>query len=66
MRVCVAQGLFNIPQLVNANGFKELQQEAETRTAQLINEATDVNRTRKLVTVFDELSDTLCRVADMV
>ena len=37
-------------------------QEAED----LVAEATSPDRTRKLVEVFDQLSDCLCRVADMV
>ena len=32
----------------------------------LVSEATSTQRKRKLVQVFDQLSDTLCRVADMV
>lgn len=31
----------------------------------LIDEATGKDRSRKMVEVFDELSDTLCRVADL-
>lgn len=31
----------------------------------LLNEAVNVQRKRKIVEVFDELSDTLCKVADL-
>lgn len=35
------------------------------KTDDLIEEAISPNRDRKIVQVFDELSDTLCKVADM-
>ena len=54
--------------MTDANGFKKLQADAEKKTDALVQEATATQRAdgRKLVTVFDELSDTLCKVADMV
>ena len=53
--------------LENASGFQVLQAEAISRTDELVNEAIDKqgNRSRKMVEIFDELSDALCRVADM-
>lgn len=38
---------------------------AEIRTDELIKESCSPNRSRKMVEVFDELSDTLCKVADL-
>jgi intermediate peptidase len=60
------QGLFGIPQLTEHSGFYLLQQGATLEADALVNEATSADRQRKLVRVFDQLSDCLCRVADMV
>ena len=60
------QGLFGIPELKNHTGFNLLQQAAEEKVEKLLEEACSPSRSRKIVTVFDELSDTLCRVADLV
>lgn len=61
------QGLFEIPELKDASGFQVLESEAIARCDELVNEAVSSGgkRTRKMVEIFDELSDTLCRVADM-
>ncbi|XP_014219722.1 mitochondrial intermediate peptidase [Copidosoma floridanum] len=59
-------GLFSIPELENATGFQELEDRAIARSNKLIDEATKSDtRSRKMVEIFDELSDTLCQVADM-
>ncbi|XP_046573122.1 mitochondrial intermediate peptidase-like [Haliotis rubra] len=58
-------GLFCIPELTDYRGFYLLQQRACDDVEKLVEEATSPKRTRKMVVVFDELSDTLCRVADM-
>ncbi|OXU28113.1 hypothetical protein TSAR_015381 [Trichomalopsis sarcophagae] len=60
-------GLFEIPELQNASGFQELESAAISHTDELVNEAINSGgkRTRKMVEIFDELSDTLCKVADM-
>ena len=58
-------GLFGIPQLTDYTGFYLLQEGAKFRAEELVEEATSVNRDRKLVQVFDDLSDCLCQVADM-
>ena len=58
-------GLFQIPQLKDHTGFCLLQQNAQLEAEELVEEATSSLRTRKLVEVFDELSDCLCCVADM-
>ena len=58
-------GLFRIPQLTDYTGFYLLQQQAQSETEELVKEASGNSRGRKLVKVFDQLSDCLCRVADM-
>lgn len=58
-------GLFNIPELRTAEGFYLLKENAIIKTDELMDEATSLNRQRKMVEIFDELSDTLCKVADL-
>ena len=60
------QGLFLIPELQDYSGFYLLQHQASAEVELLVEEATSRNRSRKMVAIFDELSDCLCRVADMV
>ena len=43
-----------------------MQKNVEIEAEELVNETTSANRSRPLVQVFDQLSDCLCRVADMV
>lgn len=59
------QGLFNKPELITAEGFYTLRDRAIAATDELIAEATSGNPTRPMVEIFDELSDTLCKVADL-
>lgn len=49
----------------NADGFDILKNRALTQVDCLIEESMSDNRKRKMVEIFDELSDTLCKVADM-
>ena len=58
-------GLFKIKELHSASGFRALQEKVKSDVNLLVNEATSSNRERKLVQVFDQLSDCLCRLADM-
>ncbi|KAF5272056.1 hypothetical protein FQR65_LT05038 [Abscondita terminalis] len=58
-------GLFHIPQLNSYNGFYLLKNECIQKTDLLRDEIVNKNRSRKIVEVFDELSDTLCKVADL-
>lgn len=58
-------GLFGLPELTNAAGFDILKRRAMAQTDALIEEATSDRRGRKIVQVFDELSDSLCQVADL-
>lgn len=59
------QGLFGIPELTSHEGFYILRDRAILKTDGLIEEAISSNRSRKIVEVFDELSDNLCKVADL-
>lgn len=58
-------GLFGIPELKTEDGFQELKDKCVVATSHLIEEATSSNRTRHMVDIFDELSDSLCQVADL-
>ncbi|XP_016984024.1 mitochondrial intermediate peptidase [Drosophila rhopaloa] len=58
-------GLFRIPELRSFEGFYLLRDNAESRTQELISEAISEQRERKMVDIFDELSDSLCKVADL-
>lgn len=58
-------GLFGIPELKEHHGFYLLQEGAEEQTRHLVAEATSKHRKRKMVQIFDDLSDNLCRVADL-
>lgn len=62
-------GLFQIPGLTRPEAFQELEEECERRCHSLVEEActSEADGRRRLVSrVFDELSDELCQVADMV
>lgn len=59
------KGLFGVPELRHADGFYILQQRAEAETDRLIEETGSKERRRPMVKVFDEMSDCLCRVADL-
>ncbi|KAL1461836.1 hypothetical protein WDU94_013704 [Cyamophila willieti] len=58
-------GLFGIPELQSYEGFYALKEKTVSATDDLLKECCDENRTRKLVQVFDDLSNELCCVADM-
>lgn len=59
------QGLFGIPELKSHEGFYLLKENVIEKSDRLIEEAISPDRQRKMVEVFDELSDSLCKVADM-
>lgn len=59
------KGLFGIPELTSHEGFYFLKEQAIFKTDDLIAEAISPDRKRKMVQIFDELSDTLCKVADL-
>nr|CAG4651659.1 EOG090X02LQ [Triops cancriformis] len=58
-------GLFGLPELRQPEGFYLLKENAIADTERLVAECCSANRTRKMVEIFDELSDALCRVADL-
>lgn len=58
-------GLLGIPQLKTAGGFEDLTQNVIHRADALMDEAMSTNRKRKMTQVFDDLSNELCKVADM-
>lgn len=58
-------GLFGIEQLTSYDGFYLLQEGACNRCEELMKETLSPNRTRKMVDIFDDLSNTLCEVADL-
>jgi intermediate peptidase len=63
-------GLFGNRDLKSYEGFYYLKDEAESRVNSLIDEASESSKTkyknkRKLVEIFDDISNELCRVADL-
>lgn len=58
--------MFGIPELNDFYGFYVLKEKAISDSLKLVSEATQPGRQRKMVQIFDELSDALCKVADMV
>ncbi|KAK9730095.1 Peptidase family M3 [Popillia japonica] len=58
-------GLFNIPELTSHEGFYILRDKCKNATEELIEEATGIDRKRKMVEIFDDLSNSLCKVADL-
>lgn len=49
----------------SSEGFHKLSRKCTLVTDKLIDEAISKSRKRKMVEIFDELSDTLCKVADL-
>lgn len=60
-------GLFGIPELRSPNGFLDLRDRAESRVKSLLAEVDSysANSSRKLVQIIDDISNELCKVADM-
>lgn len=58
-------GLFGLKELTHPEGFHAMKEQAISDTHRLVKESCDPNRSRKMVVVFDELSDSLCKVADL-
>ncbi|CAG0913875.1 unnamed protein product [Notodromas monacha] len=58
-------GLFGKKELRDPTGFYLLKERAISEADELVAEACSQHRTRKLVEIFDDLSDSLCRVADL-
>lgn len=58
-------GLFGHPELQTPEGFYLMKENAMFESEDLVKECCSPHRSRKMVEVFDQLSDTLCRVADL-
>jgi len=58
-------GLFGLPELKDSHGFLELKERCIRNAEALVEEVTSTNRKRNVAVIFDDLSDELCRVADM-
>ena len=58
-------GLFGISLLTDADGFHEFRSSAIHKSHLLVQEAVSDDRNRKIVQIFDELSNNLCKVADL-
>ena len=59
------QGLFHIPELCRPEGLHLLKENGIDEVQQLVEECCDVKRRRRIVEIFDELSNALCKVADL-
>ncbi|KAH0502636.1 Mitochondrial intermediate peptidase [Microtus ochrogaster] len=59
------QGLFGVPELSTPEGFHVTQKEALRKTEWLVERACTTPPGPQTVLIFDELSDCLCRVADL-
>lgn len=60
------QGLFGVPELSAPEGFRIAQENALRKTDLLVARACSTPPGPQTVLIFDELSDALCRVADLV
>jgi len=58
-------GLFHIPELCRPEGLHLLKENGIDEVQQLVEECCDVKRRRRIVEIFDELSNALCKVADL-
>nr|XP_008508769.1 PREDICTED: mitochondrial intermediate peptidase-like [Equus przewalskii] len=59
------QGLFGVPELSSPEGFRIAQENALRKTDLLVERARCTPPGPQTVLIFDELSDSLCRVADL-
>lgn len=60
------QGLFGVPELTSPAGFEVVQDRALKETERLVERACKSPPGRLTVQMFDQLSDSLCKVADLV
>ncbi|NXL59064.1 MIPEP peptidase, partial [Chordeiles acutipennis] len=58
-------GLFGVPELSCPEGFQEAQDKALEESEQLVQKACSIPPGPETVMIFDQLSDSLCRVADL-
>ncbi|XP_068383000.1 mitochondrial intermediate peptidase isoform X1 [Eschrichtius robustus] len=59
------RGLFGVPELSAPEGFRVAQEKALRKTEQLVGRVCSAPPGPQTVLIFDELSDSLCRVADL-
>ncbi|RLW08267.1 hypothetical protein DV515_00003126 [Chloebia gouldiae] len=59
------RGLFGVPELSCPEGFQEAQDRALQESEQLVQKACSTPPGPETVMIFDQLSDSLCRVADL-
>lgn len=59
------KGLFGFNELREPSGFHLLKENAIFECENLVDECLSPSRTRRMVEVFDHLSNSLCKVADM-
>lgn len=58
-------GLFGVPELTSSEGFNNIEHKCIKNTNNFINEALSNERNTKMVEIFDNMSDSLCQVADL-
>lgn len=58
--------MFGVPELSSTEGFEVIQEKALQETERLVEKACSTPAGRVTVETFDKLSDSLCRVADLV
>ena len=58
-------GLFKIPELRSPDGFYMMKEAVMTKCTSLIKEAICSRNSQNIVAIFDEISDELCKVADL-
>nr|XP_056714303.1 mitochondrial intermediate peptidase [Euleptes europaea] len=58
-------GLFGVPELSSPEGFQEAQEKSLQETERLVKKACAISPGPEIVMIFDQLSDSLCRVADL-
>ncbi|KAL2311014.1 hypothetical protein Nmel_002701 [Mimus melanotis] len=61
----LGRGLFGVPELSCPEGFQEAQNKALQESEQLVQKACSTPPGPETVMIFDQLSDSLCRVADL-
>ncbi|XP_025052386.1 mitochondrial intermediate peptidase [Alligator sinensis] len=64
-RLLISHGLFGVPELSCPEGFQEAQEKALQETERLVRKAYTTPPGPEIVMIFDQLSDALCRVADL-
>ncbi|KAM4796473.1 mitochondrial intermediate peptidase [Rhinophrynus dorsalis] len=58
-------GLFGVPELSSPEGFHVVQEKALRNTETLLNKVCSIPPSAETVRIFDQLSDELCKVADL-